>query len=283
MLTLKSYAKVNLYLEVLNLRKDGFHNIRTIFERISLCDTISFKKIKSKAIKIKCAHPAVPIDKTNLCWRAAKLLQDYSGTDKGVEIKITKRIPVAAGLGGGSSDAATTLIGLNKLWGLGLSREKLVRLAARIGADVSFFLYNTPFALGEGIGDRIKPLPQHRVRRFWHLLVVPDISVSTPLVYKEWDRAKKNKKVWLTKPAPDVKMFLSKPFFNSLEAVTLNLYPVVARVKDKLKRSGLDSVLMSGSGPAVFGILSSRKEAVSLSRKIAKNLRCRGIFVVKTT
>ena len=283
MLTLKSYAKVNLYLKVLNLRKDGFHNIRTIFERISLYDTITFKRLKPKTIKITCTHPAVPKDAANLCWRAAKLLQDYSGTDKGVEIKITKRIPVAAGLGGGSSNAATTLLGLNKLWKLGLSRKKLLRLAAKIGADVPFFLYNTPFALGEGIGDRIKPLPRHRVRRFWHLLAVPDISVSTPLVYKGWDKLKKNKKAGLTKPAPDVKMLLSIPLFNSLEAVTLNLYPVVARVKDKLKRLGLNSVLMSGSGPAVFGVLSSRKEAVSLSRKMAKELRCRGIFVVKTT
>ncbi|MDP2905080.1 MAG: 4-(cytidine 5'-diphospho)-2-C-methyl-D-erythritol kinase, partial [Candidatus Omnitrophota bacterium] len=155
---IKSYAKLNLYLAVLNKRKDNYHNIETLFERIDLHDTIALKKLPGKAIKIVCDHPAVPADTSNLCYKSAKLLQKSLGVNYGVEIKITKRIPVAAGLGGGSSNAAYTLIGLNKLWRLGLSKDKLARLGRLIGADVPFFIMNTPFAIATGRGDKIKPL-----------------------------------------------------------------------------------------------------------------------------
>ena len=131
---LKSYAKLNLYLSVLNKRKDNYHNIETLFERIDLHDTITLKKLPGKTIKIVSDHPAVPADTSNLCYKSAKLLQDSCGVNYGVEIKIAKRIPVAAGLGGGSSNAACTLIGLNNLWRLRLSEDKLARLGRLIGA-----------------------------------------------------------------------------------------------------------------------------------------------------
>jgi len=285
-LTFKSCAKVNLYLRVLSRRKDGFHNIETLFERIDLCDKVTLKVLADKKIEIICKHPDVPRNETNLAYRAAKLLQDRFCRDSGVEIKIDKRIPVAAGLGGGSSNAATVLLGLNKLWGLRISRVRLAELAKKVGSDVAFFIYDTKFALGLGRGERIKPLRQLNKVLLWHILAVPRFKVSTPLIYRGWDRlkSKSNKLVrGLTLPKYDVKMFnASHALFNSLEAVTLRLYPQVLRVRNMLLQQGLKAVLMSGSGPAVFGLTSSRKVAAGLAGKLRSRLKSWQIFITKT-
>jgi 4-diphosphocytidyl-2-C-methyl-D-erythritol kinase len=285
-LVLLSPAKLNLYLEVLNVRKDNYHNIRTVFERIDLSDKIILKPRPDRLIRIICSDSDVPKDKTNLCYRSAKLLQEKFNIKTGLDIGIIKRIPVGSGLGGGSSNAAGVLLGLNKIWELNLSREKLVGYAKQIGADVAFFLYNSPFAIGEGRGDKIKVLRLQRVRRFWHILVVPKITVSTALVYKKWVRG-------LTRPKYDVNILIlalkrngfssvEGLLFNSLEAVTIRLYPEVKRIKERLADLGLKTMLMSGSGPAMFGIVSSRKEAVSLTRKLKKEEKSWRIFVTRT-
>ena len=303
---LNSYAKLNLYLEVVNKRKDSYHNIETLFERISLADKIVLKLRKDKSIKVTCNNPAVPEDKTNLCYVSAELLQEKFNIENGIDIKIIKRIPVGAGLGGGSSNAATVLLGLNKLWKLNLSQKKLGTLGRLVGADVPFFIYNAPFALGEERGDKIRPLRSLFGVRLWHILVVPRIKVSTPLIYNKWDEhsgltppflpsktGKKNKRAGLTRPAHDVKILTSRlrknsfPFsdellFNSLEAVTIKLYPQVKRVREKLGCLGLKSILMSGSGPAVFGIVSSKKEAVNLGRKLRNLDKSWQIFAART-
>ena len=293
---LKSYAKLNLYLAVLNKRKDNYHNIETLFERISLFDTITLKKLPQKAIKIACGHPDVPVDASNLCFKSAKLLQDSCSVKCGVEIKIAKRIPVAAGLGGGSSNAAYTLIGLNKLWRLGLSKDKLARLGSLIGADVPFFIMNTPFAIATGRGDKIKPLARINKARLWHILAVPDIKVSTPLIYKEWDnRYLRNKrgKPWLTKPFSDVKllpsaitanMLFKRPdlLHNGLEEAAVRLYPEVERIKERLTDLGIPAVRMSGSGPAVFGIVASKKDAARFACSLKKQDRSLRVFVIST-
>lgn len=144
----KSYAKLNLYLEVLKLRKDNYHSIKTIFERIDLCDKIILKTRRDKKIRVICASKDVPRNRTNLAYRSAKLLQDKFKLDRGVDIKIIKRIPVGAGLGGGSSNAAFTLLGLNRLWKLRLGQKELARYARKIGSDVAFFIYDYHYALG---------------------------------------------------------------------------------------------------------------------------------------
>ena len=284
---LNSYAKLNLYLEVLNKRKDNYHNIKTLFERVSLCDKIILKSRRDKKIRIICNLPDVPCDNTNLAYRSAKILQDVFHIDRGVDIKIIKHIPVGAGLGGGSSNAASVLVGLSKLWRLKLVQEQLLAYARKIGSDVPFFIYNSPFAFGEGRGDRIKPLEALDNARLWHILVVPKIKVSTPLIYKKWDTHST-----LTSPQYNVKILnlglrkndlslIGKALFNSLEQVSAKLYPQVRRIKKKLINLGLKAILMSGSGPAIFGIVSSRKEALSLCRQLKKN-RLWQVFVTRT-
>ena len=294
-MVLNSYAKLNLYLEVLNIRQDKFHNIKTIFERIDLSDRIILKPRLDTKIKIICKDPGVPGGNTNLCYRAAKLLKEGFNIERGVDIKIIKRIPVGAGLGGGSSNAASVLLGLNKLWKLRLPQGELARLAKNIGSDVPFFIYNTPFAKGLGRGERIEALKVPESLRLWHILVVPQLRVSTPFIYGKWDKKALNKShlTGLTRPKYDVKIIISGLrknglpleggfLFNSLEEVTLRLYPAVQRIKERLEGLGLKSILMSGSGPAVFGIVSSRKEAVALSRRLKKQDRSLRVFVTRT-
>ncbi|MFH0912989.1 MAG: 4-(cytidine 5'-diphospho)-2-C-methyl-D-erythritol kinase, partial [Candidatus Omnitrophota bacterium] len=279
-MVLHSYAKLNLYLELLRKRHDGYHDIRTIFERIDLSDKIILKARSDKKIKLTCSSTRVPAGRSNLAYRSAKLLQDTFHIHQGVGIKIIKRIPVAAGLGGGSSNAASVLMGLNNLWGLHLDKNKLVRLAKRIGSDVPFFIYNCQFAQGSGRGDRIKPLKTFSGLRLWHILVVPRLEVSTPMIYKKWDGLSRTFK--LTRQGEGVKIMtlalrknnlplLGEALFNSLEQVTAKLYPEILRIKEKLSQIGLKSILMSGSGPAIFSVVSSGKEALSLYRQLKRN------------
>jgi len=289
-LILNSYAKLNLYLEVLETRKDNYHNIKTIFERIDLADKIILKSRPDKKINITCNESGVPQGRSNLAWRSARLLQDSFNIDKGVDIKIIKRIPVGSGLGGGSSNAAAVLAGLNKLWKLNATRNKLAGLAEKLGCDVPFFIYNSPFARGEARGDKIKPLKALNSVRLWHILVVPKIEVSTASIYKKWDEYCKAFK--LTRPKYNVTILLSAvkknnffllgdALFNSLERVSSRLYPQIKAIKEKLMQLGAKSILMSGSGPAVMAIVSSRREALSLSRQLKKNSSWQ-VFVTRT-
>ena len=289
-LILNSYAKLNLYLEVLHKRKDNYHNIKTIFERIDLSDKIALIARQDKQIKISCNLPELTRDHSkNLAYLSAKLLQSRSKIKKGARIKIIKRIPVAAGLGGGSSNAAAILLGLNKLWKLNLNQSQLLTYAKKIGSDVPFFIFNTPFAQGRGRGDRIRPLKTLNQLKLWHILVVPHKRISTPAIYKKWDSLKTG----LTIHKYDDKIFLSalrkkdpylleKVLFNGLELVSTELYPEIRQIRERLMHLGVKSILMSGSGPAVFGIVSSRKEAVTLARRLKERNRLWQVFVTRT-
>lgn len=292
-LILNSYAKLNLYLEVLNRRKDNLHNIKTLFERIDLSDRIILKTQPDKLINIKCSTAGMPTDTSNLAYRSAKLLQDSFKVNQGVQIKIIKRIPVGSGLGGGSSNAACVLRGLNKLWRLNLSPKRLVALAKKIGSDVPFFVYDCPYALGLSRGDRIIPLEALNKLKLWHILIVPKIEVLTPFIYQNWDAYTKNARLNLTKPRYDVKILnlglkkfnlplIGRALHNSLEAVTTRLYPEVRHIKARLKHLGLKAILMSGSGPAVFGMVSSRKEAQELCRQLKAENSNWQVFVTRT-
>jgi 4-diphosphocytidyl-2-C-methyl-D-erythritol kinase len=206
---------------------------------------------------------------------------------KGIKIQIRKHIPVAAGLGGGSSNAATVLMGLNKLWKLKLNKKTLVNLAKEIGADVPFFIYNTPFALGSQRGDKIRPLPSLKNKQLWHIVVVPGFKVSTPLIYSKWDEysglTRKTCNVKIISLAIRKNSLFKKEnlLANSLQDISARLYPEVGQIKRKLASLGLKAILMSGSGPAVFGITSSRKEALTLQRQLKMHHSWR-VFIAKT-
>ena len=277
---LTSRAKLNLYLKVGSKRKDHYHALDTLFERIDLCDKIVLTPRVDSRIKITSDSRQIPKDASNLAWRAARLIQKTCQVNQGLNIKIIKRIPVGSGMGGGSSNAACVLVGLNKLWKLGLSRKRLMDLGSQLGADVPFFVADSPFAIGSKRGDKVSSLKVLSRLRLWHVLVVPKLHVSTAKVYQKWDDLVQ--KVRLTSAVSSVKLItlalrrkdfslLAKALFNSLEQVSINLYPQIGRVKKKLVRLGVKAILMSGSGPAVFGIVSSKKEALSLVRQLRGN------------
>lgn len=278
-LTIPSFAKVNLFLAVRSRRADGFHAIRSLFERISLCDTITLTLRTDRKITVASDLPGLARDRRNLAMRAALLLQETYCVNKGVDIRIQKKIPVGSGMGGGSSNAAFTLLGLNRLWKLKIPLVKLNKLAARIGSDVPFFVSQSPFAWGAGRGERIKPLPELARVRLWHVIVVPRVKVSTPQIYAAWDR---KRSLRLTRPGSGAKLtylalkknhpdVLSGVISNSLEPVTESLYPQVRRAKALLSAHGVKTIMMSGSGPAVFGIVNSRKEADQVRAHLGKS------------
>lgn len=297
-LTVPSFAKLNLFLRVLSKRRDGYHSIQSIFERIDLFDTLIFALRKDSRISISSDSNQLPrTSEKNLVYQSARLLQEYCRVSLGADIRIIKRIPVGAGMGGGSSNAGATLLALNKLWGLRLSRRELLLLAARIGSDVPFFVCGSPFAEVSGRGERIKPLLRLSKRVLWHVVVVPRIMVPTPAIYRAWDKLpeklKRGTRGSLTRKKYNVKIthlalekgdyrLLENALFNSLQDVTRSLYPAVRRVEEALAAAGCRSVLMSGSGPSVFGICSSRKEAFTLLRRITKSNRRWRVFAVRT-
>ncbi|MDD5116004.1 MAG: 4-(cytidine 5'-diphospho)-2-C-methyl-D-erythritol kinase [Candidatus Omnitrophica bacterium] len=299
-LVIRSFAKINLYLRLLNRRRDNFHNLKTLFARIGLYDTIILKRRKDSRIRIKCSDRRVPKGKSNLCFRAADLLRQEFKLKCGLDIEIKKRIPVGAGLGGGSSDAAGVLLGLNKYWGLHLSRVRLAALGARLGSDVPFFIHDVKFALGTQRGEKIKPLVYLNNVKLWFILVYPGVKVSTPLIYRKYDFCLSRQSPvspcfkgisGLTRQVPDVKIFFPellknghsfdpKCLFNDLEAVTSTLYPVVNRVKNALLAIGLKKVMMSGSGPAVFAVCGSRSQARDSSARLRKEHKSWQVFLV---
>lgn len=278
---INSPAKLNLYLDVLEKRRDGYHNIRTVFERISLFDKIIIKPNKTGVITIRSDSRGIPTGRLNLVYRAASLLKKDFGVTSGVKIEIRKRIPVGAGLGGGSSNAASTLVGLNKLWNLSLNRLGLVKYAEKIGSDVAFFLYDKPFALGLGRGEVIEPLNNFK-RKFWHILIIPNVKVSTKEIYRSLDRQGKRNSGNRHILTEHLKDFDSLIFFNRLEEITFRKYPKVKEIRDKLQELKVKNVLMSGSGSAVFGIVDSRKEGLRLA-EFFKRFKSLKVFVVRTT
>ena len=244
---------------------------------VSLYDEIVIRKIPPAAkrllsndelIRIHCDHPQVPRGKENIVYRAAQLILSNSGSAQPISIHIKKRIPVGAGLGGGSTDAAATLIGVNRLFNLRLSLAALEKMAVALGADVPFFIRPRP-ARVRGIGERLKPLPG--MLRFWSVIVYPGFPVSTAWVYRNLDQ-KLTKPIVNTSIASSLKSIdeLARRLENDLEGVTLKRYPKVSVLKRKLLQEGALGSLMSGSGSAVFGIFASKRAAAKAFRKLRK-------------
>ncbi|AUI36838.1 4-(cytidine 5'-diphospho)-2-C-methyl-D-erythritol kinase [[Bacillus] caldolyticus] len=279
-LSIKAPAKINLSLDVLYKRPDGYHEVKMVMTTIDLADRIELVALPEEdAIRIVSQNRFVPDDCRNLAYQAAKLLKETFSIRQGVAISITKHIPVAAGLAGGSSDAAATLRGLNKLWQLGLTLDELAELGAKIGSDVAFCVYGGT-ALATGRGEIITPIPSPPP--CWVVLAKPPIGVSTAEVYRNLELERVSH--------PDVDAMvraierqdyaaICRLVGNVLEEVTLKKYPEVAHIKEQMKRFGADAVLMSGSGPTVFGLI----EHDSRMQRVYNGLRgfCDQVFAVR--
>ncbi|MGA9995019.1 MAG: 4-(cytidine 5'-diphospho)-2-C-methyl-D-erythritol kinase [Pyrinomonadaceae bacterium] len=260
-LTLPAFAKINWTLRVLGRRADGYHELRTIFQTISLQDSLIFHEEANGELRLTCDSPDIPVDESNLILRAAHALRDLYAVKKGAHVHLTKKIPAAGGLGGGSSDAAIALVGLAHLWQIEISRNKLSEIGARIGADVPFF-FTGGTALGTGLGTEVSPLTGAYAE---HLLVVtPDVKVSTAEAYKALNAPA------LTKQLGDIILSISRAdeqfhdslheaLHNDFEPVVFRLYPEIERVKKALLAQGARGALLAGSGSSVFGIFDNRE------------------------
>jgi 4-diphosphocytidyl-2-C-methyl-D-erythritol kinase len=256
-ITLKAPAKVNYLLDVIRRRPDGYHDLRMVMQRVNLCDDISVTLTDRPGISVRCGKKGVPDGPGNIAWKAADALLEMAAVSRGAEISITKNIPVAAGLGGGSSDAAAVLTGMNELLGLGLSDRRLMDIGVTLGADVPFFIFKKT-ALAEGIGEALTVMPQ--MPAAWVLLVNPGVRVSTAWVYqnlKLTNRGELNRLPASYGTLEDV----CSIFSNDLESVTIPSFPVIAEIKDAMLRNGAMAAMMSGSGPTVFGIYRDRETA----------------------
>ena len=269
-------------------RSDGYHEIETLFERIDLCDEIELVPLAS-GIRIETASKNIPRDFRNLAYRAADLLQKECKVKRGVLIRIQKNIPISAGLGGGSGNAATVLLGLNRLWKLKLSQKKLLSLAACLGSDVAFFVLDASFALGRGRGEILKKLAAPP-KKIWHCLVKPPFGISTPAAYRALFLRKGQA---LTPQKSDVRMLLHsiqkgdsealrKLLTNSLEPTLNKRVTDILEIKKELTDNGALGALMSGSGSCVFGIFSSRKKAASAAHFLKAGDPKREVFVAGT-
>lgn len=257
MITKESPAKVNLYLRVLRKREDGYHDILSLMQRISLCDEMTFAST-SGGIVVRCPGTELPEDQGNIAFRAAAAFFSRTGAMPAIKITIRKRIPIGAGLGGGSSNAATTLMTLNEMHGSPLTHGELMKIGAGIGADVPFFVFGKT-AWASGIGDLLTestfspPL--------WFVLINPGFEISTKMVYQGLNLGLTKQRIKYSIPCFHAAEDLIRGLMNDLEKVTLQIHPVLAQIKISLLGNGALGALMSGSGPTVFGIFTDEKSA----------------------
>jgi 4-diphosphocytidyl-2-C-methyl-D-erythritol kinase len=276
-----SSCKVNLLLNILGKRADGFHELETVMQPLRLCDEIAFERTAS-GIELTCSDPELPTDSSNLVHRAAASFFQHSAISAGVRMHLEKRIPMAAGLGGGSGNAATTLLGLNDLFDTPLAPEQLHSIAASLGSDIPFFLQTQP-ALATGRGEQIQPLRSFRaLEGCAFLLVHPGFGIATAWAYKELarfpsalngERGRAAKLVSLLN-AGDLHD-ASREFYNALEAPALHKYPWLAVFQDFLRENGAAAVLMSGSGSTTFAIANDLCGAQELEERVREKFgRC---------
>ncbi|MFV0439893.1 MAG: 4-(cytidine 5'-diphospho)-2-C-methyl-D-erythritol kinase [Lachnospirales bacterium] len=271
--TYKSYAKVNFALDIVSRRDDGYHKLKTIMQRISMYDILTFEKNDSSKVTIS-SNIDISDEQDNLVYKGANKIFDFADKDlnKGLHIHIEKHIPMQAGLGGGSSNCGTTLLAINEIYELGLSKETLVDIGASLGADVPFFLYNTPM-LCTGIGEILEPV--NPCPKCFVLVAKPKFSISTAKIFKGL-----NPDSFFENPKFEnvIKGFcdndidlISKNLFNKLEDVSIALYPQIQAIKDIMLNSGGKATLMSGSGSSVFGIFEKEENALLCKGSLDKS------------
>lgn len=277
---LQAFAKINLGLDVLGKREDGYHEVRMIMQTIRMYDQLDMRKSVEPGIHLTTNKKYIPVDENNLVWRAAKLMMDTCGIMEGVSIHLHKVIPVAAGMAGGSSDAAATLVGMNRLFHCGLSKEKLMELGVQIGADVPYCVLRGT-ALAEGIGEKLTVLPP--MPDCWILIGKPGISVSTKYVYTTLDLNTDTVHPdidGMKKALEDGNLYgITERMGNVLQDVTIPAYPEVERIKEQMKTLGAVNAMMSGSGPTVFGIFDNEEKAQEACQKLRESELCQQVFL----
>lgn len=277
-----AYAKINLGLDVLRRRDDGYHEVKMIMQTVGICDTLTFTKKKEPGILLKADRDDLSVGEDNLICRAAKLLFEKAHITQGAEIFLQKRIPVAAGMAGGSTDAAAAFLGLNELFSLHYSLEELQALGVTLGADIPYCLMGGT-ALSEGIGEILSRLPSPP--QCVLLIAKPDINVSTRFVYENLHADKLNRHPDIDGMADAIRAGSLKGITdrlgNVLETVTVKEYPIIERIKELMKAAGAEGALMSGSGPTVFGIFTDKEPARAAEDKIRTQLSVEEVFITE--
>ena len=266
-LALKAPAKINYLLDVIRRRPDGYHDLRMIMQRINLCDEIDITLNDTPGLSVTCGRQGVPDGPGNIAWKAARILLDMAGTGQGATISITKNIPVAAGLGGGSSDAASVLMGMNELLGLKLSDGQLMEIGVKLGADVPFFIFKQT-ALAEGIGEQLQVMPP--MPSAWILLVNPGVHVSTAWVYRSLQLTNQKTLAMLPKFFDSIDN-ICQILSNDLEVVTIPAFPIIGDIKSRMLEMGASGAMMSGSGPTVFGLFRDKELAEKARQTLTEN------------
>lgn len=282
MITVNGEAKINLTLDILGKRPDGYHEVSMVMQSVSLHDTLQLERIP-EGIELSIDVPWLEADETNLAYRAAAKILAYGRVSGGVRIQLQKRIPMAAGLAGGSADAAAVLRGVNELYRLNLSLDELCSLAAQLGSDIPFCLCGGTM-LATGRGEVLKRLPP--VPAFWVVLAKPPISVSTAWAYQHYDaegaERHPDNEAMCRAIAAGSREELAPLLCNVLESVTIKQYPVIAAYKEKMLQQGAMVSMMSGSGPTVFGLLGTRAAAERLAAVLREQTDA-DVFVCHTT
>ncbi len=279
---LKAYAKINLGLDVLRKREDGYHEVRMIMQTVRLFDRLTMTKIRKNHIYLETNLTFLPTDERNIVYRAVKMIKEDFGITDGLRIELDKKIPVCAGMAGGSTDAAAALVGMNKLFQLKLSEKQLMEYGVKLGADVPYCIMKGT-ALSEGIGEklsRLSPMPDCYI-----LIVKPNINVSTKFVYE-------NLNLPDLESHPDIDLLiqaiekkdlhtLASNLGNVLESVTVKRYPVIEEIKQAMVAKGALGALMSGSGPTVFGLFDSEAKVREAYREMRKIQAARQVYITE--
>lgn len=281
---LRAMAKINLGLDVIRKRDDGYHEVRMIMQTIKMYDVLDIRKKKTQGISLSTNLPYVPSDERNLVYKAAKLLMDEFDIKEGISMRLFKFVPVAAGMAGGSSDAAAAFVGVNRLFRLGLSQEELMERAVQIGADVPYCIMRGT-ALAEGIGEKLTPLPD--MPEGYVLIGKPGINVSTKTAYENLNLAAIEQHPDIDGMIRDIRnkdlYSMTEKMVNVFEPGLMKKYPVIQEIRDFMEEKGALKAMMSGSGPTVFGIFDSKEKmntAASALKKtgLAKTVFAAGIY-----
>ncbi len=270
-------AKLNIRLKIIGRRPDGYHELVSFMAPVGLFDRLELEMTRQSRIRIECRGFPVPDNEDNLVFRAAEAFFSQTGIAPGLILKLTKNIPVAAGLGGGSSDAAGTLIALNNMCSNPLLPEDLARTAARLGADVPFFLHHGPCIAG-GIGEILESIDKWP--RYWYVIITPHLKISTSWVYSKLNlELTTGEYDFIIRTLEKDPLSITKLLENDLERVTTSHFPIITTIKRILVDAGAEGALMSGSGPSVFGVFRSKEQALRAKKRL--NPRPAGsIFVV---
>ena len=281
---LRALAKINLGLDILRKREDGYHEVRMIMQTIQMYDVLKMKKVKKPGISLSVNYPYIPSDERNLVYKAAKLLMDEFQVKEGVDICLEKFIPVAAGMAGGSSDAAAAMVGINQLFKLGLSERELMDRAVNIGADVPYCIMRGT-ALAEGIGEKLTRIAQ--IPDCFVLIGKPGISVSTKMAYESLQLDKISSHPDIDGMIRDIEngelLTMTEKMGNVFEPGIIEKYPVIGEIKDLMEDNGALKAMMSGSGPTVFGIFDDREKMEAAAAVLRESGLAKTVFATEVT